>query len=47
MYRDILLILLIVMLFVLGFMKQCGVIGITAFFVTMKLFSPSGILLSS
>jgi hypothetical protein len=35
MYRDIFLILLIVMLFVLGFLKQCGVIGITGLFLRL------------
>jgi hypothetical protein len=34
MYRELLLILFIVLLFVLGIIKQCGVIGIAAFFIT-------------
>jgi hypothetical protein len=33
MYRDILLILLIILLFLLGIFKQCGVIGITGLFL--------------
>jgi hypothetical protein len=37
MYRELLLILFIVLLFVLGIIKQCGVIGVALFLVT-----PSG-----
>jgi hypothetical protein len=47
MYRDIFLILLIVMLFVLGFLKQCGVIGITAFLLRLPTVLLPNLLLAS
>jgi hypothetical protein len=36
MYRELLLILFIVLLFVLGIIKQCGVIGIAAFLLRLS-----------
>jgi hypothetical protein len=47
MYRDIFLILLIVMLFVLGFMKQCGVIGIKGLFLRFPAVLLLGLFLTS